>query len=383
MSDLRRVRELAARSSEGLADAEAMEELDGLLRGSAEARLVYLEVFAVHAELEKMGERGLFEMKKRSWSFRRTGLVLAAAAVLTFLAVGIWFMNLPRAAVAWVARSSEAVWEHEPDGGQLLEGEKFTLASGLVEVETEKGVRLVFEGPLVGRFVSGQFLKLETGKVYAEVPEEGRGFTVECEAGRVVDLGTRFAVEATRSEARVQVYEGLVVTSGRELTEGEAVRLEGGKTEPIAFEKEGFRQTVGGFYESFESRFNRRQVMELADRPGWFSSADERSGVVSFSRLALGYPGLAPSRSGSMEIFPKRESLAVTGRSWPFEWSSAIVQLDDDLVKQLRHEPEVAAVGLLSWGAKDTEKNGLRLVVERVREAPETQARLNAFRERK
>ncbi len=376
MSDLRRVRVLATRASEGLADAEAIEELDGLLRDSQEARTVYLEVLAVHAELEKMGSRGEFGAKIHNFIVHRAGLILAAAAALALLLVGFWFLKSPGAIVAWVERSSEAVWVGDQDRSLLFKGKEFELASGLVEVVTENGVRLIFEGPVTGRFASLQVLKLDSGKVYAEVPEEGRGFTVECEAGRVVDLGTRFAVEAGKADARVQVYEGLVVTEGTELTEGEAVRLESGKTEVIAFDEGGFRQTVGSFYEPFEARIRPRKVVELSSRPGWFSVAEENAGVVGFSRLVLSYPGLASSRGGSAAIYPKQGKLATTARAWPFEWSSAIVQLDDDLVKELGHKPDVAAVSLLSWGTGNPDQKSLRLVVERTSITPEAQGRL-------
>jgi hypothetical protein len=94
-------------------------------------------------------------------------------------------------------------------------------------------VLLDVSGPAAMCFEDAMRLRLLRGRLNADVGERGKGFTVLTDAGEVVDLGTRFGVEAgADGESRVAVFSGEVKVrsgaAGGEFTtlhEGEAVRF--------------------------------------------------------------------------------------------------------------------------------------------------------------
>jgi hypothetical protein len=102
------------------------------------------------------------------------------------------------------------------------------LHAGLVELEFRSGARVVIESPAVFSLVNGNEMTLVSGKLMAHVPARAAGFTVQTSSGAVVDLGTRFGVNADPKMApEVHVLEGRVEvqSTGQErlLTRGQAV----------------------------------------------------------------------------------------------------------------------------------------------------------------
>ena len=84
--------------------------------------------------------------------------------------------------------------------------------------------------------VNAMLIRVLAGRVTADVPERAHGFAIETAQARIVDLGTRFGVEAAADgHTDVVVFEGKVdVTSADEpdakrLVQGEGVRLEKGQ----------------------------------------------------------------------------------------------------------------------------------------------------------
>jgi len=385
---LARVRGLTLRVADGLADEASMEELDGLLRGDPAARRSYLRMMDIHFDLERKAARGtlavgnagadliefppeLSDRRVRFIQFR----VLAAAAVLALAAVGVWWAVKPAKMVATIGKGVGEVWQGRGAQDRVVrDGEDLKLAAGLVEMETSAGVRLVWEGPCHGRFDGPQQVRLLAGKLYAEVPKEAHGFTVITPVGKVVDLGTRFGVEVNGREAvaGVQVYEGRVIAKldravasrSAELIAGEAGRMDGSAQviEAAPFDDDRFAQMIGAFYEPFE---NRGESKPLAGRRGWFEAASEKGASHAHVRhRGMSYPGLASAQFDSLEIWPGKAPFSPPGHRWPFPFASAILQLDDDLVKQLRHRPDVENVTLLTLGVGNlSEPDRVRVVV--------------------
>lgn len=107
------------------------------------------------------------------------------------------------------------------------------LPEGAVDLRLPSGVLLECQSPLMARFEHPMRLHLSQGRVDVDVGEEGAGFTVVTPVGEVVDLGTRFAVNASvDGEVRVAVLSGQVELRSQKvgtvsLVDGEAVRLSG------------------------------------------------------------------------------------------------------------------------------------------------------------
>ena len=116
-----------------------------------------------------------------------------------------------------------------PESGGL------TIDSGLAEITHASGTRLLIEGPAFYQATGPNSGRLGFGKLVAEVPPGAEGYTVEWSDGKVVDLGTEFAIDVPRSEgpAEVGVFRGEVRVlpgarpdrEGASLFTGHAVRL--------------------------------------------------------------------------------------------------------------------------------------------------------------
>jgi hypothetical protein len=89
-------------------------------------------------------------------------------------------------------------------------GEPLKISSGTIELELKAGAQLVVEGPADWSVNGHNSISLRAGKVWARVPKQAIGFTVETPTAEVVDLGTEFAVEADQQGTEVQVFQGKV-----------------------------------------------------------------------------------------------------------------------------------------------------------------------------
>lgn len=100
-------------------------------------------------------------------------------------------------------------------GDAVPDGE-FHLESGVVELSFVSGAKAAIEGPADLKITRRNGMELRSGKMSAEVPPPARGFTVRTPNGTIVDLGTRFGINAKGAEAsEVDVFEGKVqVTQG-------------------------------------------------------------------------------------------------------------------------------------------------------------------------
>jgi hypothetical protein len=124
-----------------------------------------------------------------------------AAAVL--LCVSLLIAMLSRRShptpqvVATLTATIDARWDGPaPKAGAALSETEFKLTAGFIKLDFEHGVKVVIEGP--ARFTPrpGGRLSLEEGKLTAQVPPEGKGFTVRTKTANVIDLGTEFGVLA-------------------------------------------------------------------------------------------------------------------------------------------------------------------------------------------
>ena len=100
--------------------------------------------------------------------------------------------------------------------GQPFAGGRLALRSGAVELRLRNGVEVVFEGPGEMDLLDDMSAFLYDGNVVVRMPKGTDGFRLKTTTADVLDLGTEFAVKASRDAyTDVQVYDGAVMATGR------------------------------------------------------------------------------------------------------------------------------------------------------------------------
>lgn len=95
--------------------------------------------------------------------------------------------------------------------GDASASDRVLIKTGLVELTYASGVRLTLEGPADFHVSDATSGRLTAGKIYATVPKGAEGFHVDYAQGRVVDLGTEFAMEVRADgSTELGVFEGEV-----------------------------------------------------------------------------------------------------------------------------------------------------------------------------
>ena len=132
--------------------------------------------------------------------------------------------------VATVTAEHDAVWDRRPGDG-LLAAQRLSLLEGFAEITTQRGAVALLEAPCTIELIHDNAIRLERGRLVGIVEtEQAKGFLVRTAQMDVVDLGTRFGVEAEPKGNRsvVYVFDGLVEASPLYDNAGQdkAVRLE-------------------------------------------------------------------------------------------------------------------------------------------------------------
>jgi hypothetical protein len=103
-----------------------------------------------------------------------------------------------------------------PAQATLLEGKSsrvhlLRMKSGAARVRLESGAVMSWTGAVTLEFVSSMHVRVHDGKVTASIEERAKGFVIETNRARLVDLGTRFGVEVSPAgHTNVVVMEGEV-----------------------------------------------------------------------------------------------------------------------------------------------------------------------------
>ena len=134
--------------------------------------------------------------------------------------------------------------------GDVLGAETVSLSGGSARIDFFSGAQIFIEAPAELEIRSAWEAVIHTGKLRAKVPPAARGFVIESNGRRIVDLGTEFGVDANPQEVRVEVFDGKIELQDRELIAGQAVRMtKDGATTAINPGIEGFtglRSLAGG-----------------------------------------------------------------------------------------------------------------------------------------
>jgi ferric-dicitrate binding protein FerR (iron transport regulator) len=111
------------------------------------------------------------------------------------------------------------------------------MDQGEATVRLPSGVQLDMAAPVEIRFLSATHVRVLRGRVTADVGERGKGFVMDTPHTRVVDLGTRFGVDASAPshtdvvvfKGKVELYQGNDSARVATLNQGEGLRVEGSR----------------------------------------------------------------------------------------------------------------------------------------------------------
>ncbi len=250
--------------ADGSLSEEQISELRELLRESSKARTQYVQWQILNAALTmEAGSLPIDDVKpslapaasNRRWAWKS---VLMIAASIAFLAVATRWAYLElktdevvqqadsessadpqeptSQGIALVTRLVNAEWEIENqviDVGKALTPGQLKLRSGYAQIEFFCGATVVLEGPAELELVSSTAAKFVKGRLRAQVPPAARGFQIDVDGMKVVDLGTEFGLSVSPEGSEVQVFDGEVEllrsdTQKKLIKSGEAVAHEAG-----------------------------------------------------------------------------------------------------------------------------------------------------------
>ncbi|QDV49428.1 LamG-like jellyroll fold domain-containing protein [Gimesia fumaroli] len=164
-------------------------------------------------------------------------LIISSVCLLYFQ---FWLERPPRFLVR-VIDTQNAIWGEGKRNWSpedlLHTGDQMHLTSGVVELETISGAQVILKGTSRLILIEPDQFKLNLGNLFAHVPPQSQGLTVETPTSRIVDLGTRFGlIVDPRQETEVHVIKGLVefnllnsdreISITRNLTENTAIRVQ-------------------------------------------------------------------------------------------------------------------------------------------------------------
>lgn len=115
--------------------------------------------------------------------------------------------------VALVTRLVDVEWGENQtplEVGDALSPGRLALASGYAQVEFFCGATVIIEGPAELELQSPLLARVRSGRLRAQVPPAARGFSLEVDDMKVVDLGTEFGLSVSDEGASVQVFDGEV-----------------------------------------------------------------------------------------------------------------------------------------------------------------------------
>ena len=157
-------------------------------------------------------------------------LGLAAAAVIA-LSTATWTYMTRGVEVDVIAARDVRISSGSlsPETGSRSRVRDLTLDEGLLNLRLANDVTLELLAPAQLRFIDPMHVRILSGKATVDVGQHGKGFILDAPQTRVVDLGTRFGVDASTTDSTgVVVIEGSVELHSKEgrvshLAEGEGV----------------------------------------------------------------------------------------------------------------------------------------------------------------
>jgi ferric-dicitrate binding protein FerR (iron transport regulator) len=294
--------DLLSELTDGQLTGDRKEELRQLLASDAEALEVYCEWMSLHASLqldltsdelvtaEMLGNVGVAGLttnhsrldeasqdpfKNRPHRHWTTGFFVAAALAASLAAVMLFrgptsleedeaarakFLLTDNSAIAILSHVAGATSSDSTvlTPGVNLPPGRFTLATGVVQIEFLSGTNLVVEAPADIELLTSNSVYCRLGKLRARVPTQAHGFTIDTPTHRAVDMGTEFAVGVSPELGEeIHVIDGEVKLLDKQQADDERLLVLG----------DGVRVRADGMESTIPADSNRfigtEQLMEL------------------------------------------------------------------------------------------------------------------------
>ena len=136
--------------------------------------------------------------------------ILSAAALIFFIVFAKFAPVRTGVQVATLSDSLDAKWEvgdiEMENGDRLITSyTPLILQKGFAKVQFDNNVSVVIEAPAEFQIQAVDQINLAHGRLYAMVPTEAIGFTVNAGNAKVVDLGTEFGVKL-EAEGNIELH---------------------------------------------------------------------------------------------------------------------------------------------------------------------------------
>tara|TARA_R110002096_G_scaffold238581_4_gene430132 strand:+ start:6015 stop:7355 length:1341 start_codon:yes stop_codon:yes gene_type:complete len=215
--------DLFSAACDGRADQAQIERLQRDLAQDPELRDEFLAYVDLHASLADdcigVDSDDVLDFPGPGKSQQgRQVLIASIAGIAAALVFGVIFWVLTQREaepnfIAVVTNAEGALWEGDDASvmvGSALKAGLVELCEGRVEIELDSGVHIAMEGPSRFELIDETRGRLHQGKLSANVPPEGIGFTVDTPNMAVVDLGTEFGLNVNQNASEVHVFNGEV-----------------------------------------------------------------------------------------------------------------------------------------------------------------------------
>ena len=243
----RKDRELLREISSHLRTSEALSRLHPERGDELFIRSVAAHVLALGPEAD---DEFPARVRHRLLRRRASGWLAAAAAVILASTASFLIFRTARAPAGPVATITRIGEKGDPSPeSRISPGYRHDSPSGLFRLNFSNGAVVAIEGPASFEILSGNAMRLTSGKLNAWCPDTAHGFRVVTETGTVTDLGTSFAVSTSGSGGSdFLVLDGLIeVSQGRRtvrLDQGKAVRTDSSPgIKDVAFQPDAFNRT--------------------------------------------------------------------------------------------------------------------------------------------
>ncbi|MEM9282580.1 MAG: hypothetical protein AAGA96_12195 [Verrucomicrobiota bacterium] len=220
----KRLLELAGQLCDETLSKDGFAELDGMLQHDAEARALYRSFTGMHRQLEDGALLSESQEPAPVIPFRKKPvvgwLVAAAAAVVALLALmpSISEPSPEPIPTAVLTRAIDVEWEHhrrfQATVGEAITERYLRLTTGIAQVQFASGALVTIEGPAKLRIDDPMKCFSHHGKLTAYCPESAHGFEIRFPGGKVIDLGTEFALNTEEGKKTdVHVLDGEVIVA--------------------------------------------------------------------------------------------------------------------------------------------------------------------------